>query len=57
MRDLELRGAGNVLGAQQHGHMEAVGYEMYLQMLEQAISESAETRQRSRKKSVLSICP
>ena len=39
MRDLELRGAGNVLGAQQHGHMEAVGYEMYLQMLEQAISE------------------
>ncbi len=39
MRDLELRGAGNVLGAQQHGHMEAVGYEMYLQLLEQAISE------------------
>ncbi len=30
MRDLEIRGAGNILGAQQHGHMEAVGYEMYL---------------------------
>lgn len=39
MRDLELRGAGNVLGAQQHGHMEAVGYEMYVKLLEQAISE------------------
>ncbi len=39
MRDLELRGAGNVLGAQQHGHMEAVGYEMYVKLLEQAVSE------------------
>jgi len=39
MRDLELRGAGNILGAQQHGHMEAVGYEMYLKLLEQAVSE------------------
>jgi len=33
MRDLEIRGAGNVLGAQQHGHMEAVGYDMYLQLI------------------------
>ena len=39
MRDLEIRGAGNILGAQQHGHMEAVGYDMYLRMLEQAVSE------------------
>ncbi len=39
MRDLELRGAGNVLGANQHGHMETVGYEMYVKLLEQAISE------------------
>jgi transcription-repair coupling factor (superfamily II helicase) len=39
MRDLELRGAGNILGAQQHGHMEAVGYDMYLKLLSQAISE------------------
>ncbi|MFP4698320.1 MAG: TRCF domain-containing protein, partial [Eubacteriales bacterium] len=37
MRDLEIRGAGNLLGAQQHGHMEAVGYDMYCKMLEQAI--------------------
>lgn len=39
MRDLEIRGAGNILGAQQHGHMEAVGYEMYLQLLSDAVSE------------------
>ncbi len=39
MRDLELRGAGNILGSQQHGHMEAVGYDMYIKMLSQAISE------------------
>ena len=39
MRDLEIRGAGNLLGAQQHGHMEAVGYDMYIKMLEQAVSE------------------
>lgn len=39
MRDLEIRGAGNVLGAQQHGHMEAVGYDMYLQILSETIEE------------------
>lgn len=39
MRDLELRGAGNILGAAQHGHMEDVGYEMYIKLLEEAVSE------------------
>ncbi len=39
MRDLEIRGAGNMLGAQQHGHMEAVGYDMYLRLLGEAIAE------------------
>ncbi|MGN0489475.1 MAG: transcription-repair coupling factor [Ruminococcus sp.] len=39
MRDLELRGAGNLLGAQQHGHMENVGYDMYLKLLAEAVSE------------------
>ena len=39
MRDLELRGAGNILGAQQSGHMEAVGYDMYLKLLAEAVSE------------------
>ena len=38
MRDLEIRGAGNILGAQQHGHMEAVGYDMYLKMLSEAVA-------------------
>lgn len=37
MRDLEIRGAGNLLGAQQHGHMEAVGYDLYCKMLNQAV--------------------
>lgn len=39
MRDLEIRGAGNILGAKQHGHMEAVGYDMYLRLLSEAIAE------------------
>ncbi len=37
MRDLEIRGSGNVLGPQQHGHMDAVGYELYCMMLEEEI--------------------
>lgn len=37
MRDLEIRGAGNILGPEQSGHIEAVGYEMYCQLLEQAV--------------------
>ena len=32
MRDLEIRGAGNILGGEQHGHMEAVGYDMYVKL-------------------------
>ena len=39
MRDLELRGAGNIMGAQQHGHMENVGYDMYLKLLAEAVKE------------------
>lgn len=39
MRDLEIRGAGNLLGAEQHGHMEAVGYDMYMKLLSEAVSE------------------
>lgn len=37
MRDLEIRGAGNLLGRSQHGHMEAVGYDLYCKMLNEAV--------------------
>lgn len=40
MRDLEIRGVGSILSAKQHGHMEAVGYDMYLKLLEEAIAEN-----------------
>ena len=39
MRDLEIRGAGNLLGAEQHGHMDAVGYDMYCKLLAEAVSD------------------
>ena len=39
MRDLEIRGAGNLLGAEQSGHMLSVGYDMYLKLLEEAVQE------------------
>ena len=40
MRDLQIRGAGNLLGHSQHGHMEAVGYDLYMKMLNQAIAQA-----------------
>ena len=43
MRDLEIRGAGNLLGAEQHGHMEAVGYDLYCKMLNEAVKEAKGT--------------
>ena len=39
LRDLELRGAGNLLGSQQHGHLDAVGYDLYVKLLERAVLE------------------
>ena len=39
MRDLEIRGAGNILGTQQSGHIAVVGYELYCQLLEQAVRQ------------------
>jgi transcription-repair coupling factor (superfamily II helicase) len=39
LRDLEIRGAGSILGGRQHGHMEAVGYDMYLKLLGEAVAE------------------
>ncbi len=39
LRDLEIRGAGNLLGAEQHGQIEAVGFDLYLKLLDQAVRE------------------
>ena len=39
MRDMEIRGAGNLLGPEQHGHMESVGYDMYCRLLDEAVHE------------------
>ncbi|MBO5287577.1 MAG: transcription-repair coupling factor [Clostridia bacterium] len=39
MRDLEIRGAGNLLGAEQHGHLDAVGYDLYIKLLNEAVLE------------------
>ena len=39
MRDLEIRGSGNILGAEQHGHMQKVGYDMYCKLLNEAVAE------------------
>src|SRR5690606_7253622 len=38
MRDMEIRGTGNILGSEQHGTMEAIGFELYCDMLETAVS-------------------
>lgn len=45
MRDLEIRGAGNVLGPEQHGHMVKVGYAMYINLLNQAIEEVKQNKE------------
>ncbi len=39
MRDLEIRGAGNLLGGEQHGHMDSIGYELYCKLLDEAVRE------------------
>ncbi len=43
MRDLEIRGAGNVLGAEQHGHMDRVGYELYAKLLKEELTGESQT--------------
>ena len=40
MRDLEIRGAGNLLGSEQHGHMDLVGYDLYCKLLSEAVREA-----------------
>ena len=48
MRDLEIRGAGNLLGPEQSGYMMSVGYDMYLQLLEEAVLEERGEKKASR---------
>jgi len=45
MRDLEIRGAGNILGAEQHGHITSIGFELYAKMLQQAVNDLRGQRQ------------
>ena len=44
MRDLEIRGAGNLLGPEQHGHMDSVGYDMYCKLLRESINEAQDIK-------------
>ncbi|MBR7101871.1 MAG: transcription-repair coupling factor [Clostridia bacterium] len=55
MRDLEIRGAGNLLGAAQHGHMEAVGYDLYVKLLNEAVLEEKGERIPEKFESVISL--
>ena len=55
MRDLEIRGAGNLLGAAQHGHMEAIGYDLYVRLLNEAVLEEKGVKVPERFESVITL--
>ncbi len=55
LRDLEIRGAGDVLGARQHGHMESVGYDMYLKILNDAVLEEKGIKPKVKTECVINI--
>ncbi len=55
MRDMEIRGAGNLLGAQQHGHMNAVGYDLYCKMLSEAVQEARGVEQREDYETIIDV--
>lgn len=55
MRDLEIRGAGSVLGAEQHGHMEKVGYDMYVKLLNEAVSEAKGEKVKEEKEVLIDV--
>ncbi len=55
LRDLEIRGAGNLLGAEQHGHIESVGYELYMRLLDEAILEEKGEKTPPKSECVLSL--
>ena len=55
MRDLEIRGAGDVLGARQSGHLESVGYDLYLKILNEAVLEERGEKPKEKKECAVSI--
>ena len=55
LRDLEIRGAGNLLGAEQHGHLDAVGYDMYIKLLNEAVLEEKGEKLPERKECKIDI--
>jgi transcription-repair coupling factor (superfamily II helicase) len=55
MRDLEIRGAGNLLGAEQHGHIAAVGYDLYSKLLAEAVRELGGERSPAAVEPVISV--
>ena len=55
LRDLEIRGAGDILGSQQHGHMESVGYDMYLKILNDAVLEEKGIKPKEKTECVVNI--
>lgn len=55
MKDLEIRGAGNLLGGEQSGHIEAVGFDLYVQMLEEAVSELKGEKKTTRIETVMDL--
>ena len=55
LRDLEIRGAGNLLGAEQHGHLEAIGYDLYIKLLNEAVLEERGVSAEQKKECTIDI--
>ncbi len=55
LRDMEIRGAGNILGAEQHGHLEAIGYDLYIKLLNDAVLEERGELPEKREDTTISI--
>lgn len=55
LRDLEIRGAGNLLGAEQHGYIESVGYDLYVKLLSEAVLEESGRREEKRPDTTVDI--
>jgi transcription-repair coupling factor (superfamily II helicase) len=55
LRDMEIRGAGNILGAEQHGHLEAIGYDLYIKLLNDAVLEEKGEKPKEKGDCVISL--